>query len=205
MFTAGKTKVIATINKIFKQSISDKDRLNATISTRYLMCPFSPIDSRIKGRSYSKGRTREINKVITNVFKSTILVNEYPGEQIYIIADIIIADGGTRCAAINAISVALGLSNISFKGLVSSISFGKYDDKIMIDLNGNEDKNSQSDCPIAIRYPDNKILLFQMDGILTINELFEGLDLVKKESSDFTRDSHNERWKWLKRFEKDID
>lgn len=179
-FSMGNSICISGIYHILnKVTRPVRERRFGSIISRYYMTSFST-EERIRGNSFSKGRTKEINKVIVDAFSSTIINYEYPEDQFFLLSDIVSADGGTRCCAINGLSIALALSDISFRGLIASVAFGKYKGELLLDLNGDQDKNSDSDCPMAIRYPDEKVVLLQMDGELTINEFFKGLKIGKE-------------------------
>jgi len=90
------------------------------------------------------------------------------------------AEGGTRTAAITAAAVALANAGIPMKDMVSAIAVGKADDVLVLDLGKQEDNFGQSDMPIAISHRDKKLLLLQMDGLLTKEEVITMLDMAER-------------------------
>ncbi len=80
------------------------------------------------------------------------------------------ADGGTRCAALDAASVALADAGIPMRDMVSACAAGKVADTIVLDVNNEEDQAGQADMPIGYMPNLNKITLLQLDGVLTQEE-----------------------------------
>ncbi len=136
----------------------------AVLKCRYHMAPFS-VDPR---RSPAPSRRdQEITMVMRSALEPAIFLERYPRASIDVYVEVLEADGGTRCASINAASVAL----------VDACASGKIDDKVILDLGDYEDKKGQSDMPIAYMPKLNKVTLLQMDGIMTIKEAEEALNL----------------------------
>jgi exosome complex component RRP41 len=105
-----------------------------------------------------------------------IFLEDFPKVTIDVFVEILQADGSTRVTAINAASLALASAGIPMKDLVAACSVGKIDGTLVVDLNGREDNNSESDVAFALLPTKEKISLLQMDGNLTKEELF---DLIK--------------------------
>jgi len=64
--------------------------------------------------------------------------------------------------------------------LVSAVSVGKANDEIVVDLGKLEDNFGQSDMPVAFSSRDKKILLLQMDGLLTKDEIKRALQMAEE-------------------------
>jgi exosome complex component RRP41 len=142
---------------------------------RYHMAPFS-VDPR---RSPAPSRRdTEISMVIRDALEPALFLDRYPRSVIDVFAEIIQADGGTRCASINAAAVALADAGIPMKDLVASCAVGKYDGKIIVDLGDYEDKNGQSDLPVAYMPKFEKVTLLQMEGIMSQEETEEALGMA---------------------------
>lgn len=109
----------------------------------YAMCSFS-VQDRITGKPFSQRRSVQIAKVSSHVFENIIFLNQHYREKFYICAHIIYADGSTRAAAINAATVCLANSKVLMKGYATFICFGKYQDQLIIDLDGKQDKQGLS-------------------------------------------------------------
>ncbi len=152
------------------------DPTKAIIKCRYQMAPFSSLSDH--GRTGPNRRATEISKVIKEVFENVVVLSDFPGSQIDIYMEILQGDGGTRAAALTAASVALAAAGIHMRDLVYAVSVGRIDDKMAIDFNMIEDNYSDSDMPLAISPRSNEILLLQMDGGLTKEQLSEGIKMA---------------------------
>ena len=84
--------------------------------------------------------------------------------------EILQADGGTRCAALTAASVALADAGIPMRDMVAAIAAGKVADTVILDVNNEEDQAGQADMPIGYMPSAEKITLLQLDGVLTPEE-----------------------------------
>ena len=97
------------------------------------------------------------------------------------------ANASTRCAGINAASLALAQAGISMRELVSSVSVGKVDDKLMVDLSKDEEDYSEgegsTDIPLAFTKSGN-VALFQLDGNISPDKLKEAIKIGKKTYKD---------------------
>ena len=146
----------------------------ALVKCRYTMSPFASKEEH--GRSGPNRRSNEISKVIKAVFESVISAELYPMTQIDIYVDVLQAEGGTRVSALTAAAVALADAGIPMKDMVAGISVGKVDGQLVVDLGKLEDNFGQSDVPMAIWHRNKKILLLQMDGLLSRDEIATTLD-----------------------------
>lgn len=146
----------------------------AVLRCRYHMAPFS-VDPR---RSPAPSRRdQEISMVMRSALEPAVFLERYPRASIDVYIEIIEADGGTRCASINAAAVALVDAGIPMKDLVSACAVGKIEDKLVVDLGDYEDKKGQSDMPIAYMPKLGKVTLLQQDGTLTPEEAEKALAL----------------------------
>lgn len=125
-------------------------------------------------------RSTELSKVIREVFENLIIAEKFPNTQIDIYIDVLQADGGTRTASITAAAVALANAGIPMKDMVAAVAVGKAGDLLALDLNKAEDNFGQSDTPLAISHRDKQILLLQMDGLLTKEEIMTILDMAER-------------------------
>jgi len=150
----------------------------ALVKCRYSMSPFASLEEH--GKSGPSRRSTELSKVIREVFENLILTEEFPNTQIDIYVDVLQAEGGTRTASITAAAVALVNAGIPMRELVSAVSVGKANDEIIVDLGKLEDNFGQSDMPVAFSSRDKKILLLQMDGLLTKDEIKRALQMAEE-------------------------
>ncbi len=154
----------------------------AKIKVRYMMSPFASYEEH--GRMGPNRRSTELSKVIRNVFENLIIKERFPNTQINIYIDVLQAEGGTRTASVTAAAAALINAGIPMKDIVAGIAVGKADDHILVDLGKEEDNYGQSDMPLAISRKDKKLYLIQMDGLLTKEEIEEGITKAEKAIED---------------------
>jgi exosome complex component RRP41 len=181
-FEMGNTKVIAAVygpREYYPKQLALPQE--SMVRVRYHMIPFS-----VKERK-SPALTRreiEISKVIKEAFGGCIKKDLFPRSTIDVYIEVLNADGSTRVASINAVSLALVDAGIFLYDLVAAVSVGKIHDQLIVDLTGDEDQNSEADMPIAMMPSLNKILLLQMDGTLTVEEFSNlmkmGIQAIKK-------------------------
>ncbi len=176
-FRFGNTVAIAAVygpRKMFPKFLQSSTK--SIIKCTYNMVPFSTKERIKPGRSR---RSTEISKVIREAFSNVIFLEEFPRTSIDIYIDILQADASTRCAALNAASIALADAGVPMRSLLSCCSVGKIDDKIVLDICGVEDNYGQVDMPVAVD-KNNNVVLLQIDGIITKKEFSDALALALK-------------------------
>jgi len=174
----GKTDAIVSVygpRNLYPRFLQKPD--TGILRCRYNMAPFSVEDRKRPGPGR---RSTEISKVTRLALERVTLLDDFPKTVVDVFIEIIRADGSTRVTGINAASIALAAAGIPMCDLVTACSVGKIDNKIIVDLNGIEDNNSEADIAFAMMALKDKVTLLQMDGRLTKEELFESLDLAKK-------------------------
>lgn len=169
------------------------------LRVRYSMLPFSTPERK---KSPVSRREVELSTIIKRVIKNVLVLKEIPGTVTDIDIKIISADAGTRTAAINAAILALADAGIPMKDLAVAVAVGKVGQRIVIDLNKmEEDYNSEklvgteyekyieyygqgtaTDIPVAILPSEKKIIMLQLDGSITEEELKRALDLAMEKS-----------------------
>lgn len=178
MFRMGGTKAIAYVYgpmEVIPKFLEQSER--AILDVNYNMLPFSTEERKRSGFSR---RNAEISSVIKRVLESVIFLEDIPKTKILVNIDILNADASTRCAAINAASLALTTAGMPMNDLVTSCAAGRVGENLILDVAGKEDTEGDVDLPIAYLPVKDEILLLQMDGILK-NEDFEKLmELCKK-------------------------
>ena len=127
-------------------------------------------------------RSIEISLVTKNALMPSLELNKYPNAVIDVFIMITQANSGTRCAGINAASLALADAGLPMKDLVAAVAVGKVGDKIVIDLNKEEEdyEEGATDIPIAIMPRSNVITLLQLDGNIAKEELKKAVELGRK-------------------------
>lgn len=176
--TFGNTDTIVSVygpRKLYPRFLQKSD--TGILRCRYNMAPFSVEDRKRPG---SSRRSIEISKVTRLALEPATFLGDFPKTVVDIFIEVIRGDGSTRVTGINAASIALATAGIPMRDLVIACSVGKIDGKLVVDLNGLEDNNSEADIAFAMMPSKEKITLLQMDGRLTKKELFELLELAKK-------------------------
>ncbi len=181
MFSTGDTIAIAAVygpKKMHPQHQQDPEK--GKLRCTYNMNSFS-VSERI--RPGPSRRSIEISKVIEWALEPVLMLDKYPGMVVDVHINIIQADAGTRCAGINAASMALAHAGIPMKNLVSSISIGKLDKQLVVDVNKEEEDfkegEGSTDIPISMT-GDGKLSHLQLDGKIDIKQLKEAVNLAKK-------------------------
>jgi len=182
MFRTGKTIAYAAVYGPKKMHPQHKqDPSTGQLRCEYNMISFS-VDDRIRpGRNR---RAMEISEITKWALDPVVMLEKYPNQVVDIYINIIQADAGTRCAGINAASLALAQAGIPMKDLVSSISIGKLDKQLVVDLNKDEEDFEEgegpTDIPISMISSSGKITHMQLDGKISVEQLKEAVDLAKE-------------------------
>jgi len=146
----------------------------AVIQCKYNMAAFS-VDER--KRPGLDRRSQEISKVIAEAFESVVFAEEYPRTSIDIYIEVVQANAGTRCAGLVAASMALADAGIPMVDLLPAVAVGKVAGKIVLDLKKEEDNFGEADLPMALVPQSGRLVLLQMEGHMTEEELSQALDL----------------------------
>ncbi|MCS6788580.1 MAG: exosome complex exonuclease Rrp41, partial [Aigarchaeota archaeon] len=107
-------------------------------------------------------------------------LEEYPRSVIDVFVEVIQADAGTRTAGLTAASLALADAGIPMADLCAGVAVGKVAGTLVLDLSEDEDKHCEADLPVAMAPSLNSIVLLQLNGRLTKDELRAGLQLAKR-------------------------
>ena len=141
------------------------------------MAPFS-VEER-KSPAPSR-REIELSKVIKEALEPAIFLERFPRTSIDVFIEVLQADGGTRCAGTTAAALALADAGIPMRDLVVACAVGKVDGVLVLDLNDIEDKEGEADVPVAYMPNLGFVSLLQMDGMLTVEEFEQALNLAIK-------------------------
>ncbi len=174
----GNTKVIAAVygpREIHPKHLTLPDR--AILRTRYHMVPYSTDERKSPAPTR---REIELSKVIREALEAVIFVELYPRTTIDVFIEVIQADAGTRTAGIMAASLALADAGIPMRDLVAAVAVGKVNGQLVLDINQLEDEYGEADMPIAMMPSLGKIVLLQLNGVLTEEEFKKALELAKK-------------------------
>ena len=122
----------------------------------------------------------EISLVTEKSLLPVVELKQFPNAVVDVFIEIIQANSGTRCAGISAAALALAHAGIPMKDLVAAVSVGKVGEKVLIDLDKEEeDVEDATDIPIAVTGRKQDITLLQLDGNVTKKDLVEAIKLAK--------------------------
>ncbi|OYT36524.1 exosome complex exonuclease Rrp41 [Candidatus Pacearchaeota archaeon ex4484_71] len=181
MYRSGDTVAIAAVygpKKMHPQHQQDpsKGKLRCT----YNMLSFS-VSDRI--RPGLNRRSTEIGKITEWALDPVLDLSKFPNMVVDVHIHITQADAGTRCAGINAASMALAQAGLPMKDLVTSVAMGKLDRTIVVDLTKEEEDWEEGEGPTDIPLSmtkDGKITHLQLDGKISPSQLKEAIDLSRK-------------------------
>ncbi len=145
------------------------------VTAEYGMLPRST-DERMVREAVAKGqggRTMEIQRLVGRSLRAVTDLTALGELTVTVDCDVIRADGGTRCAAINGGAVALydALARLALKQhpmqkLVGAISLGILDDEVLIDLDYTEDAKAGTDM---------NVVMAEGGGLVEVQGTAEGL------------------------------
>ena len=161
----GENKIVAGVfgpRDVHPKHMSDTD--TGILRVRYHMEPFSVTERKNPAPSR---REIEISKVIKEALEPAVMLKKFPRTAVDVFIEVIQADGGTRCAALSAASVALADAGIPMRDMVAACAAGKVADTIILDVNNEEDQAGQADMPIGYMPNLEKITLLQLDGVMS--------------------------------------
>ncbi|MBI4440953.1 exosome complex exonuclease Rrp41 [Candidatus Woesearchaeota archaeon] len=183
-FKIGKTVAYAAVygpRELYPRFLQDPKK--GLLRCHYNMMPFSGQGDRVKPGP--NRRSREISLVMTNALMSVLDLSQFPNAVVDVFVEFTQTDAGSRCAGICAASMALADAGIIMKDLVTAVAVGKVDDKLVVDLDYQEEAyegGDVADIPVGILPNSGKICLLQMDGKLPPADLPKALELAKEAS-----------------------
>ena len=155
----GNTKVIcnASIENNVPRWMKNSDE--GWVTGEYGMLPRSTNErmSREAARGKQSGRTLEIQRLIGRSLRQAVDLKYLKGKTINVDCDVIQADGGTRTASITGGCVALFLAiknhhddQRAINSFIAAVSLGIKDNKILLDLDYDEDSTADTDLNIVM-------------------------------------------------------
>ena len=166
LISFGNTKVIcnASIENKLPRWMKNSDE--GWVTGEYGMLPRSTNErmGREAARGKQSGRTQEIQRLIGRSLRQAVDLKYLKGKTINVDCDVIQADGGTRTASITGGCVALFLAirnhhddQRAIKSFIAAVSIGIKDNKILLDLNYDEDSTADTDLNIVMNDKDELI------------------------------------------------
>jgi ribonuclease PH len=156
LISTGATRVLCTAT--VERSVPDwrKGKGEGWVTAEYAMLPRSTQRRTGRERSRIGGRTQEIQRLVGRALRATMDMAVLGERTILIDCDVIVADGGTRTAAITGAAVALhdacdwlvrqgDIAANPMRELVAATSVGVIDGEILLDLEYIEDVRADVD------------------------------------------------------------
>jgi ribonuclease PH len=165
LIATGDTQVIcaATVEPSVPRWMKEQGVTGGWITAEYSMLPYSTLTRRprdvAKGRL--DGRSIEIQRLIGRALRAAVDLDALGERTLWIDCDVLQADGGTRTASITGASVAVALACAALRArgqitrwplrcLVAAVSVGAVDERLLLDLNYQEDKNATVDMNVVM-------------------------------------------------------
>ena len=128
-----------------------QDPSKGILRCNYNMMPFSSSGERV--RPGGSRRSKEISMVTEKALLPVLNLDDYPNSVVNVFIELPETEAGSRTAGINAASMALADAGLLMKDLVASVSVGRVDDKLVVELDYSEESypdGPAGDIPIAI-------------------------------------------------------
>lgn len=156
----GNTKVICTATVEERVPPFLRNKGTGWVTAEYAMMPRATQTRTQRETQRPSGRTQEIQRLIGRSLRAVVDTKTLGERQIFIDCDVILADGGTRCASITGAYVALALAcrkmvaNSVLKkspllSEVAAVSVGICEDTPILDLCYAEDSTAEVDMNIV--------------------------------------------------------
>jgi len=149
----------------------------ALIRCRYHMAPFSTTERKSPAPTR---REIELSKVIREALEAVVFTELYPRTTIDVFIEVLQADGGTRTAGLTAASLALADAGIPMRDLIAGVAVGKVDGVLVLDIDELEDEYGEADMPVGYAVGIDEIVLLQLNGVMTPEELRKAIQLAKR-------------------------
>ncbi len=202
----GDTKVLVTASvDEQKPKWMEKDDPRGWVTAEYSLLPTSTNTRCQRERSKISGRTQEIQRLIGRSLRACVDLEKLGARTITIDADVLQADGSTRCTSICGAYVALSIAieKLMAQGLlkenpiiepIAAVSAGISDGEVIVDLDYAEDSHAQVDSNIVMT-KSGRIIEFQTtaeEEAYERTQLLEILDLASKSIDKIINFHYNE-------------
>jgi exosome complex component RRP41 len=182
LFAFGDTVAIAAVygpRQLHPQHMQNP--ATGILRVNYDLLSFSVSDRKKPGPSR---RSTEISKVTEWALSPVLDIKDFPNTVVDVQIYILQADASTRVAGINAASLALAHAGIPMKSLVCSVSVGKLDKDLVVDVDKDEEDFKEgegaTDFPIAKIANSDEFTLLQLDGKIQPELLKKALEMGSK-------------------------
>ncbi len=165
LIATGDTQVIcaATIEPFVPRWMKEQGVTGGWITAEYSMLPYSTLTRRPRDVSKGRldGRSVEIQRLIGRAMRAAVDLEALGERTLWVDCDVLQADGGTRTASITGASVAVALACAALRArgqltrwplhnLVAAVSVGAVDERLLLDLDYEEDRNAAVDMNLVM-------------------------------------------------------
>ncbi len=123
------------------------------VTAEYAMLPRAT-HTRSDRQASRGGRAKEISRLIGRSLRACCDLKALEDHTVRLDCDVLVADGGTRTAAISGayVALALALRHLGMEPIMplAAVSVGKYQDQIIVDLCYQEDSQAQVDLNLVL-------------------------------------------------------
>ena len=210
LISTGKTRVICTAS--VEESVPPflRDKGQGWVTAEYAMLPASTGRRKARDGIKKDGRSVEIQRLIGRSLRAAIDLKKLGPRQIIVDCDVLVADGGTRTAAITGGFVAMALAcyrlvveekipEMPISTYVAAISAGLVDGEALLDLEYSEDSQADVDMNCVMDEDGNLIeVQATAEGhTYTMEQQQELLELCKKGVERMTQMQRRILWRML--------
>lgn len=182
LFSFGDTVAVAAVygpKPLHPQHLQNPQK--GIVRCVYDMLSFSVPERKKPGPSR---RSTEISKVTEWALSSLIELDSFPATVVDVFITILSANASTRVAGINAAAMALAHAGLPMKEMVSSVSIGKIDKQLVVDVSKEEedykDGEGATDIPMAFFSRSGNISLLQLDGNIKPEDMKKAIKLGRE-------------------------
>ncbi len=193
LYEQGQTRVICTATFSDKVPFFAKNEKKGWISAEYAMLPASTGKQRFFRERNGRvdKRNIEIQRFIGRALRNVINLKKIGDYNIFIDSDVLEADGGTRCAAVNGgvLTLIKLLKHLVYENLlyevpeyelVAAVSVGIKDGKILADIDFSEDSVVDADINIVSSEKGNiiEVMGFAEESPVPKDLFYKALDIA---------------------------
>lgn len=161
LITFGATRVLCTASVEEGVPGWKRGRGEGWLTAEYAMLPRATLTRTSRERSQIGGRTQEIQRLIGRSVRAMLDDFKFGEFTVKLDCDVLVADGGTRTAAITGASVAIvdafdwmvkakKLAQTPIKRRVAAVSVGVIDGEARLDLDYEEDVRAEVDMNVVM-------------------------------------------------------
>ncbi len=149
----GRTEVLCTASLEDKVPPFLEGSGRGWVTAEYAMLPRST-HTRVSRDHRRGGRAQEISRLIGRSLRAAVDLAALDGHTIRVDCDVMVADGGTRTAAISGgyVALALALAGLGLEPLmpVAAVSLGRVEGRLLVDLCYQEDSRAELDLNLVL-------------------------------------------------------